>query len=132
MMHPMQYLLVGMSLVMFYLVLLALSEHIGFNLAWLSASLVCALVNGVYLQAVMKGWKRSLAFSAGLLTLDAVLWQLLRSQESALLLGTAVLLVVLTTMMFLTRHIDWYALSKRAPRLKPQITEGDERERLWK
>ncbi len=132
MMHPMQYLLVGMSLVMFYLVLLALSEHIGFNLAWLSASLVCALINGFYLQAVMKGWKRSLAFSAGLLTLDAVLWQLLRSQESALLLGTAVLLVVLTTVMFLTRHIDWYALSKRTPRLKPQVAEGDERERLWK
>ncbi|MBB3322556.1 cell envelope integrity protein CreD [Atlantibacter sp. RC6] len=131
-MHPMQYLLVGMSLVMFYLVLLALSEHIGFNLAWLSASLVCALINGIYLQAVMKGWKRSLVFSAGLLTLDAVLWQLLRSQESALLLGTAVLLVVLTTVMFLTRHIDWYALSKRAPRLKPQVAQGDERERLWK
>lgn len=131
-MHPMQYLLVGMSLVMFYLVLLALAEHIGFNLAWLSASLVCALINGVYLQAVMKGWKRALIFSAGLLTLDAVLWQLLRSQESALLLGTAVLLVVLTTVMFLTRHIDWYGLSKRAPRLKPQIAEGDERERLWK
>lgn len=135
MMHPMQYLLVGMSLVMFYLVLLALSEHIGFNLAWLSASLVCALINGIYLQAVLKGWKRSLGFSAGLLTLDAVLWQLLRSQESALLLGTAVLLVVLTTVMFLTRHIDWYVLSTRVPRLKTQAVRDEkeeDRDRLWK
>lgn len=130
-MHPMQYLLVGMSLVMFYLVLLALSEHIGFNLAWLSASLVCAFINGIYLQAVMKGWKRSLAFSAGLLILDGVLWQLLRSQESALLLGTGVLLVVLTTVMFLTRHIDWYVLSKCAPRLKRQTADAEERVRLW-
>lgn len=143
-MHPMQYLLVGMSLVMFYLVLLALSEHIGFNLAWLSASLVCAFINGIYLQAVLKGWKRSLGFSAGLLTLDMVLWQLLRSQESALLLGTGVLLVVLTSVMFLTRHIDWYALSMRSPRGKPQAAQdrqgvktvddgnADERDRLWK
>lgn len=129
---------------MFYLVLLALSEHIGFNLAWLSASLVCAFINGIYLQAVLKGWKRSLGFSAGLLTLDMVLWQLLRSQESALLLGTGVLLVVLTSVMFLTRHIDWYALSMRSPRGKPQAAQdrqgvktvddgnADERDRLWK
>lgn len=132
MMHPMQYLLVGMSLVMFYLVLLALSEHIGFNLAWLCASLTCAFINVIYLQAVMKGWKRSLAFSAGLLSLDAVLWQLLRSEESALLLGTGVLAAVLMAVMFLTRHIDWYALSKRSPRGKPLVAEGLERDRLWK
>ncbi|MGP8846899.1 inner membrane CreD family protein, partial [Enterobacter hormaechei] len=46
--HPMQYLLVGLSLVMFYLLLLALSEHIGFTAAWITASLVGALMNGVY------------------------------------------------------------------------------------
>lgn len=50
--HPMQYLLVGLSLVMFYLLLLALSEHIGFTPAWIAASLVGALMNSVYLQAV--------------------------------------------------------------------------------
>ena len=44
--HPMQYLLVGLSLVMFYLLLLALSEHIGFTAAWITASLVGALMNG--------------------------------------------------------------------------------------
>lgn len=44
--HPMQYLLVGLSLVLFYLVLLALSEHIGFTAAWLAASLSGAVMNG--------------------------------------------------------------------------------------
>ncbi|EJY5261085.1 cell envelope integrity protein CreD, partial [Salmonella enterica subsp. enterica serovar Typhimurium] len=57
--HPMQYLLVGLSLVMFYLLLLALSEHIGFTPAWIAASLVGALMNSVYLQAVLKGWRNS-------------------------------------------------------------------------
>ena len=52
--HPMQYLLVGLSLVLFYLVLLALSEHIGFTAAWLAASLSGAVMNGIYLQAVLR------------------------------------------------------------------------------
>ncbi|MCA1921282.1 cell envelope integrity protein CreD, partial [Buttiauxella noackiae] len=61
--HPMQYLLVGLSLVMFYLVLLAVSEHIGFNGAWLLASLVCAGINGFYLKAVLNSGKASAMFT---------------------------------------------------------------------
>ena len=68
--HPMQYLLVGLSLVLFYLVLLALSEHIGFTAAWLAASLSGAVMNGIYLQAVLRGWRNSLLFVAALLLLD--------------------------------------------------------------
>ncbi|PLV62923.1 cell envelope integrity protein CreD [Erwinia sp. B116] len=129
--HPMQYLLVGLSLVMFFLVLLALSEHIGFNLAWLAASLTCAAVNGFYLQAILGG-RRALLFTGGLLLLDAVLWQLLQSEDSALLLGTGVLMVALATVMGLTRKIDWYAL--RQPAAEPLAEEDQEegRFRLWK
>lgn len=89
--HPMQYLLVGLSLVMFYLLLLALSEHIGFTPAWIAASLVGALMNSVYLQAVLKGWRNSVLFTLALLALDGVMWGLLRSEDSSLLLGTGVL-----------------------------------------
>ncbi|RXY68075.1 cell envelope integrity protein CreD [Klebsiella pneumoniae] len=88
--HPMQYLLVGLSLVLFYLVLLALSEHIGFTAAWLAASLSGAVMNGIYLQAVLRGWRNSLLFVAALLLLDGVMWFLLHSEDSALLLGTGV------------------------------------------
>ncbi|MBF3313895.1 inner membrane CreD family protein, partial [Leptospira borgpetersenii serovar Hardjo-bovis] len=94
--HPVQYLLVGLSLVMFYLLLLAFSEHIGFNLAWLTASLAGAGLNALYLQAVLKGCLRCLMFAGGLLALDGVLWQLLRSQDFALLLGSGLLFVALT------------------------------------
>ncbi|WP_044868909.1 cell envelope integrity protein CreD, partial [Enterobacter ludwigii] len=76
--HPMQYLLVGLSLVLFYLVLLALSEHVGFTPAWIIASLVGAMMNGVYLQAVLKSWRRSGVFILALLGLDVVMWFLLR------------------------------------------------------
>ena len=130
--HPMQYLLVGLSLVMFYLVLLALSEHVGFTPAWVAASLIGAVINGVYLQAVLKGWRNSLLFVAALLLLDGVMWLLLRSEDSALLLGTGVLLLALCALMFLTRRVDWYALS--LPQSNPQKPQSkdDDTLRIWK
>lgn len=85
--HPMQYLLVGLSLVLFYLVLLALSEHIGFTAAWLAASLSGAVMNGIYLQAVLRGWRNSLLFVAALLLLDGVMWFLLHSEDSSAAAG---------------------------------------------
>ncbi|MDR3105468.1 MAG: cell envelope integrity protein CreD [Yokenella regensburgei] len=129
--HPMQYLLVGLSLVMFYLVLLALSEHIGFTCAWAVASLTGALINGVYFHAVLQGWRNSLLFTGALLGLDGVMWVLLRSEDSALLLGTGVLLLALCTVMFLTRHFDWYSLSQPKEKVKARCETEDEL-RVWK
>jgi inner membrane protein len=131
-MHPMQYLLVGLSLVMFYLVLLALSEHTGFTVAWIIASLLGALLNGFYLQGVMKSWRASLGFTAALLLLDGVMWGLLNSEDNALLLGTGVLFVALTAVMFLTRKFDWYALSAAGiKRIAAEPAKEDEL-RIWK
>ncbi|WP_301693082.1 cell envelope integrity protein CreD [Klebsiella pneumoniae] len=128
--HPMQYLLVGLSLVLFYLVLLALSEHIGFTAAWLAASLSGAVMNGIYLQAVLRGWRNSLLFVAALLLLDGVMWFLLHSEDSALLLGTGVL--ALSVLMFLTRRVDWYALSLPKGTVPPTPAADDDKLRLWK
>ena len=130
--HPMQYLLVGLSLVLFYLVLLALSEHIGFTAAWLAASLCGAVMNGIYLQAVLRGWRNSLLFVAALLLLDGVMWFLLHSEDSALLLGTGVLALALSVLMFLTRRVDWYALSLPKGTVPPTPAADDDKLRLWK
>ncbi|UMX90273.1 cell envelope integrity protein CreD [Klebsiella pneumoniae] len=130
--HPMQYLLVGLSLVLFYLVLLALSEHIGFTAAWLAASLSGAVMNGIYLQAVLRGWRNSLLFVAALLLLDGVMWFLLHSEDSALLLGTGVLALALSVLMFLTRRVDWYALSLPKGTVPPTPAADDDKLRLWK
>ncbi|HEN5122922.1 TPA: cell envelope integrity protein CreD [Klebsiella quasipneumoniae subsp. quasipneumoniae] len=130
--HPMQYLLVGLSLVLFYLVLLALSEHIGFTAAWLAASLSGAVMNGIYLQAVLRGWRNSLLFVAALLLLDGVMWFLLHSEDSALLLGTGVLVLALSSLMFLTRRVDWYALSLSKGSVPPPPSADDDKLRLWK
>ncbi len=130
--HPMQYLLVGLSLVLFYLVLLALSEHIGFTAAWLAASLSGAVMNGIYLQAVLRGWRNSLLFVAALLLLDGVMWFLLHSEDSALLLGNGVLALALSVLMFLTRRVDWYALSLPKGTVPPTPAADDDKLRLWK
>ena len=130
--HPMQYLLVGILLVLFYLVLLALSEHIGFTAAWLAASLSGAVMNGIYLQAVLRGWRNSLLFVAALLLLDGVMWFLLHSEDSALLLGTGVLALALSVLMFLTRRVDWYALSLPKGTVPPTPAADDDKLRLWK
>ena len=130
--HPMQYLLVGLSLVLFYLVLLALSEHIGFTAAWLAASLSGAVMNGIYLQAVLRGWRNSLLFVAALLLLDGVMWFLLHSEDSALLLGTGVLALALSVLMFLTRRVDWYALSLPKGTVPPTPAADEDKLRLWK
>lgn len=130
--HPMKYLLVGLSLVLFYLVLLALSEHIGFTAAWLAASLSGAVMNGIYLQAVLRGWRNSLLFVAALLLLDGVMWFLLHSEDSALLLGTGVLALALSVLMFLTRRVDWYALSLPKGTVPPTPAADDDKLRLWK
>ncbi|HDK6238459.1 TPA: cell envelope integrity protein CreD [Klebsiella variicola] len=130
--HPMQNLLVGLSLVLFYLVLLALSEHVGFTAAWLAASLSGAVMNGVYLQAVLRGWRNSLLFVAALLLLDGVMWFLLHSEDSALLLGTGVLVLALSVLMFLTRRVDWYALSLPKGSAPPPPAADDDKLRLWK
>ena len=130
--HLMQYLLVGLSLVLFYLVLLALSEHVGFTAAWLAASLSGAVMNGVYLQAVLRGWRNSLLFVAALLLLDGVMWFLLHSEDSALLLGTGVLVLALSVLMFLTRRVDWYALSLPKGSAPPPPAADDDKLRLWK
>ncbi|EIY5084719.1 cell envelope integrity protein CreD [Klebsiella variicola] len=130
--HPMQYLLVGLSLVLFYLVLLALSELVGFTAAWLAASLSGAVMNGVYLQAVLRGWRNSLLFVAALLLLDGVMWFLLHSEDSALLLGTGVLVLALSVLMFLTRRVDWYALSLPKGSAPPPPAADDDKLRLWK
>ena len=94
-------------------------------------SLVGALMNGIYLQAVLKGWRNSMLFTLALLLLDGVMWGLLNSADSALLLGTSVLVVALPGMMFVTRNIDWYAFSLPNTIASKEVTTDDEL-LIWK
>jgi inner membrane protein len=111
--HGVQYLMVGLALALFYLLLLALSEHIDFDAAYaVSAGALVALIT-VYLHGVLERWTLSLGAGAGLATLYSLLYWILRSEDYSLLMGALLLFGVLTVLMLATRKVDWSSVGRR-------------------
>ncbi|MBT1269702.1 cell envelope integrity protein CreD [Pseudomonas sp. VS38] len=111
--HPIQYALVGVALAFFYLLLLSLSEHIGFGPAYLISAAACVLLIGFYVCHVLRSVAHGLGFSAGLAALYGLLYGLLSAEDYALLMGSLLLFGLLGTVMVLTRKLDWYGVGKR-------------------
>lgn len=108
--HPVQYLLVGSALSLFFLLLLSLSEHLPFTIAYLGASTACVLLLTYYGVHVLGGLGLGLAFGAGIATLYGAMFALLQMEQTALVIGSLLLFAVLAAVMVLTRRIDWYGL----------------------
>lgn len=105
--HPMHYLLVGAALIVFYLLLLSLSEQLGFTIAYgLATGATTVLVSG-YAVSILGGWLRGASLGAALAGFYAALFFLLRAEEHALLVGSIGLFAALAVVMWLTRRIDW-------------------------
>lgn len=109
--HPIQYGLVGLALAIFFLLLVSLSEHIAFGLAYLAASVACIGLLGFYLAHVLRSRVRGIGFAAMLAMLYGALYGLLISEDNALVLGAGLLFVILAAIMVVTRKIDWYRVS---------------------
>ncbi|MEJ1096513.1 MULTISPECIES: cell envelope integrity protein CreD [unclassified Pseudoxanthomonas] len=109
--HPLQYLLVGLALAIFFLLLLSLSEHIDFWKAYLISAVACIGLQFVYLSGVLKSWLRAAGFATMLTALYGVLYGLLVSEDNALLMGSLMLFGILAVIMWVTRKVDWYDLS---------------------
>ncbi|HEY5849189.1 MAG TPA: cell envelope integrity protein CreD [Lysobacter sp.] len=116
--HPIQYGLVGLALAIFFLLLVSLSEHIDFTIAYVIASVACIGLLGFYLVAVLRSVGRGLGFAAMLTTLYAALYGLLVSEDNALVLGAGLLFLVLAAIMVVTRRVDWYQLAGARPPLR--------------
>lgn len=110
--HPVQYGLVGLALAMFFLLLIALSEHIRFIYAYVIAASACVSVIAIYLQAVLKSALRAVGFGAMLTALYTMLYALLRSEDHSLLMGAVLVFGALAAVMLLTRRIDWYGVGR--------------------
>ncbi|RZA14544.1 MAG: cell envelope integrity protein CreD, partial [Lysobacteraceae bacterium] len=119
--HPIQYLLVGLALAIFFLLLLGLSEHVAFGWAYLAASIGCIGLLGIYVGSVLRSNLRGAGFAAMLGLLYAVLYGLLLSEDNALVLGSGLLFAILAAVMVATRKVDWYQLAMRgsAPARQP-------------
>ncbi len=108
--HPIQYLLVGAALAVFFLLLLSLSEHMAFALAYLGSSVACTLLLLFYGIYVLQGWWAGAGFGLVIATLFGTLYVLLQMEQTALMLGSVLIFLVLMVIMVSTRKLNWYAL----------------------
>src|SRR5262249_26911653 len=113
--HPVQYLLVGLALTTFYVVLLALSEQIGFAWAYLAAATSVVLMVGGYAAAVLGARRAGAVLACVLALVYALLYGLVVSEQYSLLMGAIALLAVVGALMYLTRKVDWYAYAAPDP-----------------
>ncbi len=108
--HPVQYLLVGSALCSFFLLLVSLSEHLPFSLAYAVAATACVLLLGYYASHMLGSLRRGLPFGAGMALLYGLLYVLLQLEQTALVVGSIALFAVLALVMVLTRRVNWYGL----------------------
>ena len=106
--HPIQYLLVGFAICLFYVLLLAISEHLSFNWAYLIGCVTILTLIIFYTQSVFKNTRITLIFNGILALLYGFFYSLLQLEDYSLLLGSIGLLIILAVVMYLTRNIDWY------------------------
>ena len=106
--HPVQYLLIGIALIVFYTLLLSFSEHMNFGLSYLIASVMTIAMIVVFMASITKDKKTALGIGILLFVLYAFIFVLLQLESYALLVGSVGLFIILGIAMFATQKIDWY------------------------
>ncbi|MBN1987604.1 MAG: cell envelope integrity protein CreD, partial [Prolixibacteraceae bacterium] len=107
--HPFQYILVGFAVLVFYLLLLSISEQLGFNLAYLISALAVIVMVLAYSRTFLKKWLNSLIQTMILTFSFGFIFVLMQLESYALLAGSIGLFIVLALTMFFTRKINWYS-----------------------
>jgi inner membrane protein len=125
--HPMHYLLVGLSLSVFYLLLISLSEHVSFLYAYIMATLASVSLIGFYIGSVLASNRHGGLIATALLVLYGMLYAILSSEDNSLLMGSLLIFAVLSLVMVVTRRVDWYALTDD---LSMQIAKRSEADQI--
>jgi inner membrane protein len=107
--HPVQYLLVGIALCVFYTLLLSLSEHISFNMAYIVSSIAVIGLITIYCLSIFNNKKMSGLVCLILIILYAFVFTILQLEDYSLLMGSIGLFIVLSIIMYLSKRINWYA-----------------------
>lgn len=105
--HPFQYILIGAALIIYYTLLLSFSEHIGYNLAYIVASLATVLLISLY-STTFFAKKLALLFSILLVIFYAFIYIIILQQDFSLLLGSIGLFFIIGTLMYFSRKVKWY------------------------
>ncbi len=110
--HPLQYILIGFALVIFYTLLLSISEYIAFGQAYLIASIATVLLISWYTKSIFKKWAIVLLFAFILSLLYLFIYVIIQLQDNALLFGSIGLFVLLAMIMYFSRKVSWNAEEK--------------------
>jgi inner membrane protein len=108
--HPVQYLFIGFTMCVFYLLLLSLAEHAGFDIAYVAAAAATVTLLSYYWSWILRGVRHRWLMGGALSALYGYLYLLLRLEDYALLAGSIGLFAMLALVMFLTRRVNWYDL----------------------
>ena len=108
--HPIQYMLIGFALLIFYTLLLSLSEYLLFKYAYLIASAAIIILISLYSISVLQNLRQTGIITGILVLLYGYLYTILQLQDYALLMGSIGLFIVLAVVMYLTRRIDWFTI----------------------
>jgi len=109
--HPVQYVLVGLALIIFYTLLLSISEFLQFDAAYLIASLATVLLITFYAKSHFKSWKIATVFTGVIGSIYGFIFVLIRLEDTALLVGSIGLFAILALAMYASRKINWYGAS---------------------
>ena len=111
--HPIQYIIVGLALCVFYTLLIALSEHITFMLSYLISSISIISLITLYAKSIFNHKKLTSLICLILTALYLFIYSIIQMEDYALLMGSIGLFIVLATIMYLSRKIDWYAIKTK-------------------
>jgi len=106
--HPFQYLMIGLALTMFYTLLVSISEHSNFLKAYITAGISVIILITLYSKSILKTFKFPLFIGASLSALYAFIYVIIQLENYALLVGSIGLFLILATVMFVSRKIDWH------------------------
>lgn len=114
--HPFQYSLVGLALCLFYILLLSISEHSNFEIAYLISSLGIVIMITLYMATAFKSLKLTLYLASTLCVMYGFMFVIMQLTDYALLIGSIGLFLILGATMYFTRKIDWYRVHASKPR----------------
>jgi len=111
--HPLQYILIGLALALFYLLLLSISEYLGFKTAYVLSALTIIGLITLYSKSIFKAWRPAFLEALILAFVYGFIFVILQLEDYALLVGSLGLLAILSLVMMVSRKIDWYSITQK-------------------
>ena len=106
--HPAQYILLGLAQVIFYLLVLSFSEHVGFEKAFTGAAAATVTLSGIYAATVFRSFWRGIIALIAFSGAYGLIYLLMKSEDYALMIGSVTAFGAIAFTMYVTRSLDWY------------------------